>query len=104
VTAASPDLIVVGSGFFGLTIAERAASELGKRVLVLERRDHIGGIPMLWVERSVAVPHRLVEIRDLEVPREPDRRDVVCVRGDAGVQPIRQHAVTRAELVRQLFR
>ncbi|MFP5373061.1 MAG: UDP-galactopyranose mutase [Actinomycetes bacterium] len=39
----APDLIVVGSGFFGLTIAERAASQLGKRVLVLERRAHIGG-------------------------------------------------------------
>jgi UDP-galactopyranose mutase len=37
------DLVVVGSGFFGLTIAERAAAELGKRVLVLERRSHIGG-------------------------------------------------------------
>ncbi|MGC7100310.1 UDP-galactopyranose mutase [Amycolatopsis lurida] len=37
------DLIVVGSGFFGLTVAERAATQLGKRVLVLERRDHIGG-------------------------------------------------------------
>ncbi|MFP5021065.1 UDP-galactopyranose mutase [Pseudonocardia phyllosphaerae] len=37
------DLIVVGSGFFGLTIAERVAEGLGKRVLVLERRDHIGG-------------------------------------------------------------
>ncbi len=37
------DLVVVGSGFFGLTVAERAASELGKRVLVLERRAHLGG-------------------------------------------------------------
>ena len=37
------DLIVVGSGFFGLTIAEQAASELGKRVLVVEKRAHIGG-------------------------------------------------------------
>ena len=37
------DLIVVGSGFFGLTVAERAATQLGKRVLVLDRRDHIGG-------------------------------------------------------------
>ena len=37
------DLVVVGSGFFGLTVAERAASELDKRVLVLERRSHIGG-------------------------------------------------------------
>jgi UDP-galactopyranose mutase len=37
------DLVVVGSGFFGLTIAERCASDLGLRVLVLERRGHIGG-------------------------------------------------------------
>lgn len=39
----NPDLIVVGSGFYGLTIAERAANELGLKVLVLERRNHIGG-------------------------------------------------------------
>lgn len=37
------DLVVVGSGFYGLTVAEQAASRLGRRVLVLERRDHIGG-------------------------------------------------------------
>ena len=37
------DLIVVGSGFFGLTIAERVATQLDKRVLVLDRRSHIGG-------------------------------------------------------------
>lgn len=37
------DLVVVGAGFFGLTVAERCAAELGLRVLVLERRDHIGG-------------------------------------------------------------
>ncbi|WP_167096682.1 UDP-galactopyranose mutase [Mycobacterium sp. DL592] len=41
--AGPPDLFVVGSGFFGLTIAERAATQLGKRVLVVERRSHIGG-------------------------------------------------------------
>ena len=33
----------LGSGFFGLTLAERAASQLGKRVLVIERRGHLGG-------------------------------------------------------------
>jgi UDP-galactopyranose mutase len=37
------DLVVVGSGFFGLTVAERCAAELGLRVLVLERRSHLGG-------------------------------------------------------------
>ena len=40
--ARAADLITVGSGFFGLTIAERAA-EAGYQVLVVERRSHIGG-------------------------------------------------------------
>lgn len=37
------DLIVVGSGLFGLTVAERTASQLGKNVLIVERRPHLGG-------------------------------------------------------------
>jgi UDP-galactopyranose mutase len=43
VSFAGYDLIIVGSGLFGLTVAERTASQLDKRVLVLERRDHLGG-------------------------------------------------------------
>ena len=38
-----PDLIVVGAGLFGLTIAERTANVLGKTVQIVESRDHIGG-------------------------------------------------------------
>ena len=34
------DLIVVGSGLFGLTIAERAA-HANKRVLIVEKRPHL---------------------------------------------------------------
>ena len=37
------DLIVVGSGFYGLTIAQQAAENLGLKVKVIERRNHIGG-------------------------------------------------------------
>jgi UDP-galactopyranose mutase len=37
------DIIIVGSGFFGTTIAECCARELGMRVCILERRPHIGG-------------------------------------------------------------
>lgn len=40
--AQTADLLVVGSGFFGLTIAERAA-EAGRKVTVIDRRSHIGG-------------------------------------------------------------
>jgi UDP-galactopyranose mutase len=37
------DLVVVGSGLFGLTIAERCANDLGLKVLILDRRSHVGG-------------------------------------------------------------
>ncbi|WP_286738455.1 UDP-galactopyranose mutase [Kocuria sp. UBA1838] len=37
------DLVVVGSGLFGLTVAERAAREMGLRVTMIDRRSHLGG-------------------------------------------------------------
>jgi UDP-galactopyranose mutase len=37
------DLVVVGSGFYGLTIAQQAAEHLGLKVKVIERRNHVGG-------------------------------------------------------------
>jgi UDP-galactopyranose mutase len=37
------DLLIVGSGFFGLTIADRCARELDLKVQIIDRRDHIGG-------------------------------------------------------------
>lgn len=44
------DLVVVGSGLYGLTVAERCAELLNKRVLVVEKREHIGG--NAWSERE----------------------------------------------------
>lgn len=52
---AQADLVVVGSGFFGLTVAERAADALGARVLVLERRDHIGGNAYSYPEERTGI-------------------------------------------------
>lgn len=37
------DWVIVGAGFSGCVLAERIASQLGQRVLLIERRDHIGG-------------------------------------------------------------
>jgi UDP-galactopyranose mutase len=37
------DIVIVGSGFFGATLAERCANELKLRVLVIESRNHVGG-------------------------------------------------------------
>ena len=35
--------LVVGSGFFGSVMAERIANQLNEKVLVIEKRNHIGG-------------------------------------------------------------
>jgi UDP-galactopyranose mutase len=37
------DFLIVGAGISGLTIAERIATRLNARVLVLEKRNHLGG-------------------------------------------------------------
>jgi len=37
------DYLVVGAGFAGSVLAERLASQLGQRVLIVEKRNHIGG-------------------------------------------------------------
>jgi UDP-galactopyranose mutase len=37
------DFLIVGSGFAGCVLAERIASNLNKKVLIVEKRDHIGG-------------------------------------------------------------
>ena len=49
------DLLVVGSGLFGLTIAERAANDLGLNVVVIDRRNHIGGNAYSEPEASTGI-------------------------------------------------
>ncbi|WP_288439795.1 NAD(P)-binding protein, partial [uncultured Bifidobacterium sp.] len=38
-----PDLVVVGAGLFGLTVAQQAVEKAGARVHIIDVRDHIGG-------------------------------------------------------------
>jgi len=37
------DVVIVGAGLCGCVFAERLATQLHKRVLIIEKRDHIGG-------------------------------------------------------------
>lgn len=37
------DILIVGAGISGATLAERFATQLQKKVLIIEQRDHIGG-------------------------------------------------------------
>lgn len=52
------DLIVVGAGLFGLTIA-RESAEIGRKVLVIDRRHHIGGNA-----HSTFDPHTGIEVHE----------------------------------------
>ncbi len=38
-----PDILIIGSGFYGSVLAERLANVLNKKVLIIEKRNHIGG-------------------------------------------------------------
>ncbi|TML66066.1 MAG: UDP-galactopyranose mutase [Actinobacteria bacterium] len=52
------DYVVVGAGFAGSTLAERLASQSGKRVLVVERRSHVGGNAYDHYDAAGVLVHR----------------------------------------------
>src|SRR3954452_15803355 len=52
------DVVVVGAGFAGSVVAERLATEAGKRVLVLDRRPHIGGNAYDELDAAGILVHR----------------------------------------------
>ena len=51
------DVLVAGAGCAG-AVAARALAEQGKRVLVLERRDHIGGNAYDCLDRAGVLIHQ----------------------------------------------
>jgi UDP-galactopyranose mutase len=52
------DALVVGAGFSGAVVAERLASVSGLRVLVIDKREHIGGNAFDETDPSGLVIHR----------------------------------------------
>lgn len=52
------DYLIVGAGFSGATLAERIASQLDKRVLLLDRRNHIGGDAHDYYDEDGVLVHR----------------------------------------------
>ena len=38
------DFLIVGAGLAGCTLAERIATRLSKKVLLVEKRNHVGGV------------------------------------------------------------
>ena len=52
------DVLVVGAGYAGSVMAERLASEGGRRVLVIDRRDHIAGNAYDYFDEHGVQVHR----------------------------------------------
>jgi UDP-galactopyranose mutase len=52
------DWLVVGAGFSGAVLAERLASQTGSRVLVIDRRDHVGGNAYDHLDDAGLLVHR----------------------------------------------
>jgi UDP-galactopyranose mutase len=52
------DYLIVGAGFSGSTLAERLASQLGKKVLLVDKRMHIGGNAYDHYDDSGILIHR----------------------------------------------
>ncbi len=51
------DYIIVGAGFAGAVLAERIATQLDKKVLIIEKRSHIGGNCYDEVDASGVIVH-----------------------------------------------
>jgi len=49
------DVCIVGAGLSGAVIAERYASQLQKRVVVIEKRDHIGGNCYDYIDEETGI-------------------------------------------------
>lgn len=54
----SYDYLVVGAGFAGSVLAERLASVAGKRILIIDKRDHVGGNTFDYFDRAGILVHR----------------------------------------------
>ncbi|MGG1573360.1 UDP-galactopyranose mutase [Fictibacillus sp. NRS-1165] len=52
------DYLVVGAGFSGSVIAERISSLLGKRVLIVEQRNHIAGNAYDYFDENGVLVHK----------------------------------------------
>ena len=52
------DYLIVGAGFSGSIIAERLATQLGKKVLIVDKRNHIGGNAYDHYDNSGVLVHK----------------------------------------------
>jgi len=51
------DFLIVGSGLYGCVLAERIANILKKKVIILEKRNHIGGNCYSEIDKSTSIEY-----------------------------------------------
>src|SRR5687767_2255967 len=102
------DVLVVGAGFAGSVIAERLASQLGKRVLVVDRRPHVAGNAYDELDNAGVLIHRygphIFHTNSAEIFehlsrftewRPYEHRVLACVRDKLLPMPINRTTVNR---------
>lgn len=52
------DYLIVGAGFAGSVMAERLASQAGKKVLIVDKRSHIGGNTYDYFDNEGILVHK----------------------------------------------
>ena len=51
------DFLIIGSGFYGCVLAERISTILKKNVLILEKRNHIGGNAYSEIDKKTGIEY-----------------------------------------------
>ena len=92
------DYLIVGAGFAGSVLAERLASQHGARVLLIDRRPHIGGNAYDDYDEAGILFHKL---RAAHLPHQqrPGGRLPVAVHRVAAVRASRARSGGRGQLV-----
>ena len=52
------DYLIAGAGFAGAVLAERLANVMGKRVLLVDKRDHVGGNTFDYIDDAGILVHK----------------------------------------------
>jgi UDP-galactopyranose mutase len=51
------DFLIIGSGFYGSVLAERISNILNKKVVIIDKRDHIGGNCFSTIDKKTKIEY-----------------------------------------------
>ncbi len=51
------DFLIVGAGFYGSVLAERISSILNKKVIIIDKRNHIGGNCFSEIDKTTKIEY-----------------------------------------------